>query len=1148
MVRPTVCPHIPQLRRLLLGQAPPEVADALETHVLECPSCLETMRSLQAEDPLIEAVRWRPTTNHGAGAETIQRLIQRLKRLHASAGAPATPAPQPDTPMLHQTSAGARPEQAPAPPGPPLPERIGRYSILARLGRGGMGTVYKAYDPQLQRVVAVKVPHFHWLRDHEEVARRRFLREARAAAAVRHPNVCPIYDVAEHDGDPYVVMAYVEGGSLGATLTAGDRPVDTRQAVTWARQVADALAAVHACGVVHRDLKPSNILIDAAGNVVLADFGLARAEQSSEQLTVERDIIGTPGYMAPEQASGHIERVGPQSDLYTLGVILYQMLAGRLPFQGPALSVIYQVVHEVVPPPSQFRPDLDGGLEAIITKAMSRHPQDRFASAAAFAEALAGWLATAAPAALPQPASRPAPSEADTRRMPLPQGRGSTPRRRAALTVVASLLLLLGAGLLLQQIIIRIKTRDGQETTIQVPTGSEIQIKEGGTVTATPPGRAGPAGHPGLSPLDKLDPKEIPPLERRWQPQELVAVIGEHRRRHWGNILGVAFSPDGKLLASGGVDGVVRLWDVATMRARPSLRPVQGFPGLVTALAFSPNGRTLACSTTSGTTHLWNLTGPEPEEWVALGQKGQPDDSNPRGVGYSPDSKTLITGSNDGMLLSWDLSSRRPTERARLKGPGGLIAWTLAPDGQTLAAGANDGTVRIIDLSGGQPAAPVAFAASVGRVSSMAFFPTGKMLAVGGDAATIRFWDATGPAPKMQGVLRGSCDGRSLAIAADGRTLAAGKDRNVYLFALDKLEEPAYATIQVSSPVQSLAFTLDGKTLACGEENGSLRLWDVTKTTPKELLPFDVPRFGSDAMALAPDGTSLACAYTDGAVQLWDLTRTAPKAGALLRGHTGYVTALAFASEGRSLASASIDATVRLWDVVGPEPKVRAVLRGHSGAVHAVALASGGKTLASGGEDKTVRLWDIGVEPAKQTAVLRGHVAPVRWVAFDADTTSLASLSDDGSLRLWDLSGAEPREAAVFHGSPGYQALAFAPVGRVLAYGTGDEIRLCRLAGTKWAEQQFCKTGGPAICLAFAPDGRTLASANGGAGLNVWQIATANRLQRWLLPGPAWRVAVAPDGRHLAVGDQFGTVYILRLSAAELGGNRGVPPASGPRP
>jgi hypothetical protein len=171
---------------------------------------LEAMRSLQAEDPLIEAVRWRPTTDHGAGAETIQRLIEQLKRLRAPAGAPATPAPQPHTPMLYQISPGPRPEQAPA----RLPERIGRYSILARLGRGGMGTVYKAYDPQLQRVVAIKVPHFNWWWDLEELARQRFLREARAAVAVRHPNVCPIYDVAEHHGDPYVVMACAEGGSL----------------------------------------------------------------------------------------------------------------------------------------------------------------------------------------------------------------------------------------------------------------------------------------------------------------------------------------------------------------------------------------------------------------------------------------------------------------------------------------------------------------------------------------------------------------------------------------------------------------------------------------------------------------------------------------------------------------------------------------------------------------------------------------------------------------------------------------------------------------------------------------------------------------------------------------------------------------------
>jgi serine/threonine protein kinase len=253
-----------------------------------------------------------------------------------------------------------------------IPAQIGRYRILGRIGAGGMGTVYKADDPQLNRIVALKLPRFDGPAQGLALRVQRFQREARAAAGIRHPHVCPIYDVGEYEKQPYVVMAYIEGESLAAHLARQGRYENPCQAVTLIRQVLDALEVVHSHGIVHRDLKPSNILLDAAGRAILTDFGLARQTDDKEGLTSEGVVLGTPAYMAPEQASGQPRAVGPWTDLYSLGVILYQMLTGRLPFEGTALKVMAQIVHESAPLPSSWRPDLDPALEAVVRKAMAR--------------------------------------------------------------------------------------------------------------------------------------------------------------------------------------------------------------------------------------------------------------------------------------------------------------------------------------------------------------------------------------------------------------------------------------------------------------------------------------------------------------------------------------------------------------------------------------------------------------------------------------------------------------------------------------------------------------------------------------------------------------------------------------------------------
>jgi serine/threonine protein kinase len=273
----------------------------------------------------------------------------------------------------------------------PFPTEIGRFKIDGILGSGGMGTVYKAHDPQLDRAVAVKVPHFDMAPSAKAMAVQRFLREAKVAARVRHPNVCPMYDVGEADGRPYVVMAFIEGQSLKHLLKSG--PLDPAPAADLVAKVALGLEAVHKEGIVHRDVKPANIMLDAAGHPYLTDFGLARPISDKEALTQHGLIVGTPGFMAPEQAQSASGPIGPWTDVFSLGMVLYNALAGQLPFSGPALHVLLQNAAQDPPPPSKFRPGLDAGLEAIVMKAVARDARARYQSAGEMRHALEKWLA-----------------------------------------------------------------------------------------------------------------------------------------------------------------------------------------------------------------------------------------------------------------------------------------------------------------------------------------------------------------------------------------------------------------------------------------------------------------------------------------------------------------------------------------------------------------------------------------------------------------------------------------------------------------------------------------------------------------------------------------------------------------------------------
>ncbi len=291
------------------------------------------------------------------------------------------------------------------------PTVVDRYEVRELLGSGSYGSVYRAFDPRLGREVALKVLRAEMTASPQAV--ERFLREAKAAAKLDHSHIVAVFD-AGRAGDVYfIASAFIKGGTLASALPRTG--MEPRQAAALAAQLASALGYAHRQGVVHRDVKPANILLDDQGYLRLMDFGLAGWTQDEcTRLTQQGAVMGTPAYMAPEQALGDTARVGPASDLYSAGVVLYELLTGRRPFGGDnAASMMYQIIHTEAPPPSARRPGLDAGLEAICLKAMAKAPADRYADGEAMAGALRAWAPTAILMALPLSApDSPAPATA----------------------------------------------------------------------------------------------------------------------------------------------------------------------------------------------------------------------------------------------------------------------------------------------------------------------------------------------------------------------------------------------------------------------------------------------------------------------------------------------------------------------------------------------------------------------------------------------------------------------------------------------------------------------------------------------------------------------------------------------------------------
>ncbi|MGO4457309.1 trypsin-like peptidase domain-containing protein [Streptomyces sp. M-16] len=574
---------------------------------------------------------------------------------------------------------------------------------------------------------------------------------------------------------------------------------------------------------------------------------------------------------------------------------------------------------------------------------------------------------------------------------------------------------------------------------------------------------------------------------------------------HTDEVWSVAFSPDGRTLASSSADTTVRLWNVATGTTRATLT---GHAKGVESVAFSPDGRTLATGSDDDTVRLWDTATGKTRAKLT----GHTDDVY--AVAFSPDGHTLATGSLDDTVRLWDTATGKA--RAKLTGhTDDVYAVAFSPDGHTLATGSNDKTVRLWDAATGKHLGTLT--GHTDLVYAVVFSPDGRTLATGSSDETVRLWNtATG---KLRHTLTGHTDEvTSVAFSPDGRTLATGSaDHTVRLW--DTATGAARTTLAGHvGEVYAVAFSPDGRTLATGSADHTVRLYDMATGTNRPALTGHKDWVNS--VAFSPDGRTLATGSGDNTVRLWDAATG--KLRRTLTGHTDPVTSVAFGPDGRTLATGSDDNTVRLWDPA--TGKLRHTLTGHTAWVQSMAFSPDGRTLATGSDDKTVRLWNTATGKAGNAST--GYPDEVWSVAFSPDGHTLAIASGDNTVRLWDTATGITQATLTGHNEP-VAAVAFSPDGRTLATGSRDHtVRLWNVATGKTRTTLYGHVYA-VTSVAFSPDGRTLATGSDDWSIWLWDVATGKAREKFSgHQGAVLSVAFSPDGHTLASGSADETVRL----------------------
>jgi WD40 repeat protein/serine/threonine protein kinase len=1052
------------------------------------------IEALEKEDPAERAAFLERAC---AGDDALRRRIERLLARHEQGGS-FLEAPSPG--LVSTVDDVLR--EAPG-------AVVGPYKLLEQIGEGGFGVVFMAEQQHpVRRKVALKVLKAGM--DTRQVVAR-FEAERQALAIMDHPNIAKVHDGgATPSGRPYFVMELVRGVPITEFCDQGH--LTPRQRLELFIPVCQAVQHAHQKGIIHRDLKPSNILVmmhDTTPVPKVIDFGVAKAlgqELTDKTLfTGFAQMVGTPLYMSPEQAGQSGLDVDTRSDIYSLGVLLYELLTGSTPFDRKRLKEAdYDEIRRIIREEEPARPStrvstlgeagvtasanrrsdprrlsqlFRGELDWVVMKALEKDRNRRYESASAFAADVERYLHDEPVQACPPSAWYRCRKFARRNKVALTTGTA------VALAVVVALASLAGAVAVLAGSYAEIQAEQKQTNeALDREKRANQELLEARSAAE----RTLYFQRLGLAQRDLASNNvgaaeellaECPPALRGWewrllkrQPSEPPLVVPTGKV--WA--LRLACSADGRYLATAGFDpsmrGEVKLRDAATGR---ELHTLPRHAGPVMGLAFQPAGGQLATAGAEGTVHLWDAATARPLRTLR-GHAGAV-----ASLSYRPDGKRLASASLDGTVRVWDPATG--AEELRFGGHGaGVHCVAYSADGRRLASWGTDTHLRVWDAATGQE--QLRLAGHWHRVGSLVFHKDGRHLVSAGSDGR-RVWDLQ--AGKLERAFQGINSAAFMAtFSPDGRRLVfAGCDKTVQVWDWPSLQE-VLALRGHAAVVAAVAFSADGHRLYSASPDGTLRVWDGAPLTPGP-----------------------------------------PLRRRLLQGHQAQIVGLGFSPDGRHLATGGLDGTARLWDV-GAGKQVH-TLAGQD--VCSVTFHAGGRRLTTVSTDGTLVRWDPATGQRRRT--LRGHLGPIGnasfGVGFSADGERLASLSKDGEVRVWETdSGREVARAPA--GTPVPVTAFLSPDGRRVAVAGFESIRILDIESKKPVAGWPISFHGPHY-LAFSPDGRHLAAGFWAGTVRVWEIRSGKLLHTFHHGDRVTCVAFHPGGKQLASGSCDNTTKVWDL-------------------